>query len=794
MNKQNIDHEKLLFLYSCALEDGDFATIQDILAQAEQDAELTAQLQEIEVIYEPDLQLPRARVTYIPLPENRQISTNGYRGNIALEPQAMPTIQTKHRGKNMMRIAILIITLFGSLFTYLGTYNSDSPIIVTEIPAGQSATMLPQAERVSITAENADQLAVLANYGDIAQDYGVVWSNDGQQFLVYGSRGIDIYDAHTYTLIETIEVENRVSNMVVHPQKAEVAFVTQDSQLTILDLETHETRLMQEADYEWLFGLTYSPNGDYLALIYGNESEIHILDSQTGDKQMILHGRGSEFRQIVFSPDGRYLVALGTVGRVGGVSVNNESLSNQGAIVWDVKLGLPVASLHAPLDMVNWLTFGEDGKYIFITDSSGAIYVWDTTQFNLSAYRTYGNLLEGMYKGQLITDSEVGFWKSRYGIWQIDEDILLTFHNEPSPGFERWDIRKQNLQDSFTIQGLSIDDKESYATYILSPDNQQALRIISNKIQIIDLDTQSVSSEIPYHREFWNNLTFDAETSRLAINSQNGIIIWNVLNGEEINRIHNTSDNFPGIAAIEFAPVNVDRVVLAGQFNKQKGIFIWNLVEDDISRIGESNYGGAMSLDIDTQNHIIFASEDGSLRQIGIDDDDNLLLTEQAKISNDLYVRPHYLSTNIETVWTNDGNILIKDNRNQMIVIDGETGDRITELSGHIDTISDMVLSVDGSLLASIDYAGTLILWDASTWEIITKVYDIGASPYNISFSSDNRLLAIGVSGQIILWDTETQITLSILEDTGNVVEFSPDGTLLATIKDNGVALWGILQ
>ena len=50
MNKQNIDHEKLLFLYSCALEDGDFATIQDILAQAEQDAELMAQLREIEAL------------------------------------------------------------------------------------------------------------------------------------------------------------------------------------------------------------------------------------------------------------------------------------------------------------------------------------------------------------------------------------------------------------------------------------------------------------------------------------------------------------------------------------------------------------------------------------------------------------------------------------------------------------------------------------------------------------------------------------------------------------------------
>ena len=48
----NLHDEKTLYLYSCALEDGDFETIGSILLQAADDPTLRALLFDLEAVYQ----------------------------------------------------------------------------------------------------------------------------------------------------------------------------------------------------------------------------------------------------------------------------------------------------------------------------------------------------------------------------------------------------------------------------------------------------------------------------------------------------------------------------------------------------------------------------------------------------------------------------------------------------------------------------------------------------------------------------------------------------------------------
>ncbi len=803
MTKQEMNIEKLLFLYSCALEDGDFETIEAILQQAQNNAALMAQLKEIDAVYAADLQFTRGKsVKFYPPTTQTSQSLNGHAVVTPMPvTESRPMHSTNRRGFKLMRIAILIITILGSFFTYLGNYHDNDAIVVNEITTGQSATLLPQSERTPITADNVDDLTVLQSYGQLQNDKGAAWSYDGQQIIVYGTQGISLYDAQSYELIETITAYQSSLGFAVNPQKAEVAFVSGRNQLTFFDLTSQEVVLTQETTYDWPYGLTYSPNGEMLALIYGEQDQVHIYDTSTGELTMVLHGYDARINQLVFSPDNQYLALVGTIPDTLVLNFTGDELSNQGAVIWDVKLGLPAATLHAPLNSNPTLVFSDDGQQIYITDFRGEVYTWNTSEFSEKSFASYNTLAYTYHAGTLLGQPLTEDWKSSTSFWLDTQDTLLTVNNEIYPEYNIWDLSAEIPGETISIEGLESDDQEAYASYKLSPDNTQLLRITATNIQVIDLASHSLAGSIPYYRDYWNDLTFDTASSRLALNGQYGLIVWDVITGQEINHKMSYSFASPGITDVQFSKLDPDWLMVTGGFEGQHGITAWNAVNDEIEHVWQDqyyNYERVLSIDVAEPNRLLFATENGDLYRFDIEADGS---NQRNILARDIFVRPIYLSINPQALWTNDGSVVLKDYRKTMYVLNGETedtltegdsGDILAELTGHVDTISDISLSADGSVLASVDYAGTLIIWDTTTWEPIHKVFNIADEPYQVSIANDNRLVAIGGGGQIVLWDMTTESTLTTLEDTGSVVRFSPDGTLLATFKENEVVVWGI--
>lgn len=112
------------------------------------------------------------------------------------------------------------------------------------------------------------------------------------------------------------------------------------------------------------------------------------------------------------------------------------------------------------------------------------------------------------------------------------------------------------------------------------------------------------------------------------------------------------------------------------------------------------------------------------------------------------------------------------------------TGPQIA-FQGHEGTITDLVFSPDGSLLATASLDGTIRIWDAADGSPIRTLRGHSGGVNSIAFSPDGEQLASGSDDRTArIWsvsDGSLQRTLSpIMKSRVVKVEFSPDGSLLA--------------
>ncbi len=118
---------------------------------------------------------------------------------------------------------------------------------------------------------------------------------------------------------------------------------------------------------------------------------------------------------------------------------------------------------------------------------------------------------------------------------------------------------------------------------------------------------------------------------------------------------------------------------------------------------------------------------------------------------------------------------------------------------GHADEVYSVEWSRDGKMVASASGDGTVKLWDAITRRELRTIGGFASFPGSVAIAPDGGLVAVaGDQDGIRTVDLRGSAGTRLLDvkDSGRVVEFSPDGTLLAAGygSSKAVVLWDVVS
>ncbi|MBI4613379.1 MAG: protein kinase [Planctomycetes bacterium] len=128
--------------------------------------------------------------------------------------------------------------------------------------------------------------------------------------------------------------------------------------------------------------------------------------------------------------------------------------------------------------------------------------------------------------------------------------------------------------------------------------------------------------------------------------------------------------------------------------------------------------------------------------------------------------------------------------RSALAVCDAGTGRQESVVRGHVAPLAGIAVSADGTLVATADSAGTILVWGGDRGDLRRAVTREESEFVDLALSPDGRLLAVAeFGGTVELLDAasgETRVRLEGHKAGDLAVAFSPDGKVLATGDDSG--------
>lgn len=201
-----------------------------------------------------------------------------------------------------------------------------------------------------------------------------------------------------------------------HPNNRWVACQGKSSEVVLWDFQVDEVKLRKDFvdSYYSLSGMGFSPDGSYLAVFWFTDSQVvHLLHTNSLEEQAIFKGHQRAISDVLFTPDGRYLITASWDAKVRGWRWRDALADVQPIglkqITWGMlKSGALLANYPNPAKLGTWIPF------VLNETADVEIRIYDVLG-NLVRILQLGTKSPGAYRSK----SQAAYWDGKNNLGEL---------------------------------------------------------------------------------------------------------------------------------------------------------------------------------------------------------------------------------------------------------------------------------------------------------------------------------------------------------------------------------------
>jgi WD40 repeat protein len=220
---------------------------------------------------------------------------------------------------------------------------------------------------------------------------GVAFSSDGKKLVTADANKPVLWNVETGEKLATLDEVPGPIIQVAFTADGKTVGAAGSRSGRLWDVKTG----MEKLKFEGRFA--FSPDGKTLATCPVGGS-IQLWDLRTGTKGITLEGHKGPVFALAFAPDGKTLASGPFAGGQKGTG------PDKSIKLWDVEKGNERASLVGHLKGIYYLIFSPDGKMLLAADFNGSMKLWDVEKGRVKA--TLGKVKSG----DKLRGTPIGHW------------------------------------------------------------------------------------------------------------------------------------------------------------------------------------------------------------------------------------------------------------------------------------------------------------------------------------------------------------------------------------------------
>lgn len=433
---------------------------------------------------------------------------------------------------------------------------------------------------------SSNQKSLQLNGGSISL---IAVSPDGKTAAVHGSnKSFYMVDLASFTLIKEIVAhpKNGIDGLAISPDGKYVISAQKDlkTQCDTVKLWDASNGLLIKSFINLAAPIGFAPDGKYI--IGQSKGSIRMIDYLSGQELKTFAQPSAAIRSLVFSPDGKTILA-GT--------------SDKSVKLWDVQTASLISTLTGHKNAVEEVIFSPDGLFALtstkeVGDENNSIIIWDLNAAKIK-YQLNNDCSFGF---TFSPDGSIAIYNAGRSFKTVDLSTgksakIFDFYGFPFNVNYVSNSKQAFVSDGNDLFLVDIENRSKLKTYhnkslvieaLLSPDGK-FIAVQSFQLSVFNKESTELIWSQPLLNQLPRSIAFTKDGSQLITgHADNTIRVWDTFTGKELRTV---TGHAGAITAIAISP-DGKRMVSGAADNSIK---LWDLSNFDLIYTMSANDDGS---------------------------------------------------------------------------------------------------------------------------------------------------------------------------------------------------------